>query len=71
MFCFLFFFKTVRNVSKLRGDGQLENLETMPDDTGYHRRCYSCYTNTKSLPKSQAMLHQPLLLREGRPNQVH
>ena len=68
MFCFLFFFKTVKNASKLRGDGLLENLETMPDDTGYHRQCYSSYTNTKYLPKSQAMLHQPLPLRKGRPN---
>ena len=38
---FLFFFKTIKNASKLRGAGLLENLETMPDDAGYHRRCYS------------------------------
>ena len=54
MFCSLFFFKTVKNASKLRGDGLLENLETMPDDAGYHRRCYSSYTNTKSLPRPES-----------------
>ena len=54
MFCFLFFFKTVKNASKLRGDGLLENLETIPDDSGYHWWCYSSYTNTKSLPRPES-----------------
>ena len=54
MFCSLFFFKTVKNASKLRGDGLLENLETMPDDAGYHRRFCSSYTNTKSLPRPES-----------------
>ena len=51
---FLFFFKTIKNASKLRGAGLLENLEMMPDDAGYHRRCYSSYTNTKSLPRPKS-----------------
>ena len=42
------FFKTAQNASKLRGDDLLEGIEVMPDDAGYHRRCYNAYTNTKS-----------------------
>ena len=54
MFCFLFFFKTLKNASKLRRDGLLENFEMIPDDGGYHRQCYSSYTNTKSLPRPES-----------------
>ena len=42
------FFKAAKNASKLRGEDLLEGIEVMPNDAGYHRRCYNAYTNTKS-----------------------
>ena len=45
-------FKTAKNASKLRRDNRFQDVDLLPDDAGYHRKCYQRYTNPKSFPAS-------------------